>query len=73
MKQITDPLNLLQDPDLTVGRMMDIWPETIAVFMRHHMRCVGCPVRRFYTIAEACEVYGLSPAAFLREIRTVIV
>jgi hybrid cluster-associated redox disulfide protein len=63
---------LLKDPDLTVGRMMEIWPQTIEVFLRHLMLCIGCPVRRFYTVAEACQVYRLSLTAFLDEVQTAI-
>ncbi len=72
MSADADTLFLLNDPDLTVGRMMEIWPQTIAVFMRHNMRCVGCPARRFCTVIETCRIYDLSPAAFLSEIRTAI-
>jgi len=49
-----------------------MWPQTIPVFMRHRMRCVGCPARRFHTIADVCAVYATSQAAFIAEIRAAI-
>lgn len=72
MSQNANSLILLEDPDLTVGQMMELWPQTIAVFLRHHMRCIGCPVRRFYTVTEACRIYGLSRADFMDEVRVAI-
>ncbi len=54
--------------DMTVEDCLTRWPETAEVFNRHNMACVGCPVASFYTVAEAAEVYKLSPDEFIKEL-----
>lgn len=62
----------LDDPDLPLSQMMTIWPETVAVFMRHKMICVGCLINPFHTYVDACAEYGLDEAAFLAELKAAV-
>lgn len=59
----------INDPDLTLADLMTQWPQTIPVFMRHGMLCVGCLVSPFHTIMDACQEYDLDETAFLQELR----
>ena len=43
-------------------------PATVPVFLRWRMHCVGCPIARFETIAEACRVYGRPVDRLLAEL-----
>ena len=58
----------ISDPDLLLADLLMHWPETIPVFMRHNMLCVGCLVAPFHTVEDACVEYGLDPEAFLNEL-----
>lgn len=62
----------IDDPDLALADMMTYWPQTIAVFMRHQMLCVGCLVAPFHTIADACAEYYLDQDDFLFELKNAI-
>lgn len=44
--------------DLSVKDIMDRWPQTLAVFIKHRMLCVGCAVAQFHTVDEACRAHG---------------
>lgn len=60
------------DPDLPVGDLMGRWPETIPVFLRHRMLCVGCLISPFHTLDDVCAEYGLDREAFEAELRAAI-
>lgn len=60
------------DPDLPLGDMMDRWPQTVPVFLRHRMLCVGCLVNPFHTIDDACAEYGLDRRAFAAELAAAV-
>ncbi|WP_417526142.1 DUF1858 domain-containing protein [Marinovum sp.] len=66
------PRKTLDDPDLPLSEMMRLWPETVAVFVRHRMLCVGCLITPFHTRIEACAEYGLEEEAFLAELRAAV-
>ena len=60
------------DPDLLLDDLMRLWPETIPVFLRHRMSCVGCLVSRVHTVADACRAYGRDTDAFIQELRDAV-
>ena len=61
----------IDDPELTLRELFEWWPDTVAVFMRHRMVCVGCYITPFHTVADACQEYRLDEAAFRTELRRV--
>lgn len=58
----------LDDPDLPLSEMMTRWPQTVPVFLRHKMLCVGCLIGPFHTIVDACAEYHLDQDAFIAEL-----
>lgn len=58
--------------DMLITEVLKRWPQTVEVFHRHNMACVGCPVAPYYSIQDAATVYGLSPAVFLAELEAAI-
>ncbi|SEL20329.1 DUF1858 domain-containing protein [Roseovarius nanhaiticus] len=66
------PKPRLDDPDLPLADMMRLWPQTVPVFIRHGMLCVGCLIGPFHTIVDACAEYDLDEASFLSELQDAI-
>ena len=55
--------------DITVKELLSRCPETIPVFLRHHMVCVGCYMSGFDTLGEAAANYCLDWEPFLAELQ----
>jgi hybrid cluster-associated redox disulfide protein len=66
------PNSRLDDPDLSLADMMARWPQTIGVFLRHKMLCVGCLVNPFHSVRDACAEYGLNCDALYEELWAAI-
>jgi len=64
--------HLQLEAGLTVAELVTRWPQTIKVFVRHRMACVGCAISPFETLAEVTTIYGLDPNCFLRELAQTI-
>ncbi len=60
------------EADLTVAEVLTCWPQTISVFMRHRMACIGCAIAPFETLAEVATIYDLDLNCFLAELEQVI-
>jgi hybrid cluster-associated redox disulfide protein len=54
-----------------VDDVMRCCPATIRVFLDYRMRCVGCPIACFHTVADACREHGVDHAGFLSDLRRV--
>ena len=66
------PTREIDNPDLPLADMMTRWPETIPVFLRHKMLCVGCLISPFHTLVDACREYNLDEDQFLAELLAAI-
>ena len=40
--------------DTKIGEVLEKHPETIEVFMKYDMHCIGCPARGMESIADGC-------------------
>jgi hybrid cluster-associated redox disulfide protein len=60
------------NPQLTVADVLRCWQETIPVFLRHRMACLGCPMACFETLESAAAIYGLDLNAFLEELQASV-
>lgn len=57
---------------MTVEDLLDRFPSAIPVFVSRRMQCIGCPVARFETVAEACAIYRMDTEHFIAEIAAII-
>jgi hybrid cluster-associated redox disulfide protein len=53
----------------TVDEVMRKWPQTIHVFMRHRMACIGCAFAVFHTVEISAAEHDIGLARLLRELR----
>jgi len=54
--------------DLTVARLLRLWPAAAVVFVRRGMACPGCAMAPFETPEEAAAAYGQEPEGLLAEL-----
>lgn len=62
----------IRNLDLSVMDIMDRWPETLSVFLRHKMLCIGCSVAPFHTVEDACVEHDLDVEIVRNELDAVI-
>jgi hybrid cluster-associated redox disulfide protein len=59
-------------PQTTVAGTLDTYPQTISVFLRHQMICVGCAMAEFDTLEDAAKNYAIPMIQLLEELRNQI-
>ncbi len=60
------------EEDLTLAELFERWPMTASVFVENRMACVGCPMAKFNTLADAIRIYSLSQEGFFQELARAI-
>ncbi len=55
-----------------VQDIMIRWPQTIPVFLDHHMNCVGCSMAAFEVLEDALDIYCLSVEPFVEQLNKII-
>jgi hybrid cluster-associated redox disulfide protein len=57
----------------TVAEALLRRPLAVRILVKHHMHCMGCSIAPFETVAEACEIYGVSLQDLLDELNDTTV
>ena len=59
-------------PDMPIGDVVKNYPETIKVFLRHGLMCVGCAVARFENIKDGATTHGIDVDALLTDLNQAV-
>ncbi len=45
--------------DMSIGEVVEKYPNTAEVFMKHGMHCLGCAAAHFENIEQGAEAHGI--------------
>ena len=57
------------EAQMSVSDLLRDWPQTIPVFLKYRMACVGCSMSSFETLKDAARIYGIAPDTFIGELQ----
>jgi len=58
--------------DMTIGEVVQQFPETIQVFSRHGVVCLGCSAAKYDNVEYGAAVHGLDTQELLQELNACI-
>jgi hybrid cluster-associated redox disulfide protein len=59
--------------DMAIGEIVQKYPQTVKVFLRHGLMCVGCAAARFETMEQGATAHGINVEALLTDLNTAVV
>lgn len=62
----------IENPDLPLDELMTRWPQTVRVFLRYRLLCVGCLVSPFHTVVDACREHDIDERSFRADLRRAV-
>lgn len=58
--------------DMTIGEAVSKHPETIPVFLRNGLHCVGCGIAQFENIEEGALAHGIKVDKLVKELNEAV-
>ena len=58
--------------DMSIIEIVQTYPETIEVFARHGLGCIGCAAARYENLEAGARVHGIDPDTLVNEINEII-
>lgn len=46
--------------DMSFSEVLEEYPETVSIMLKHGLHCIGCHVAAFETIEQGCMAHGMS-------------
>lgn len=58
--------------EMTISEVVQKFPETIEVFMKHGLGCVGCSAARYENIAQGAAVHGIDADKLIADLNAAV-
>lgn len=54
--------------EMTIAEVVETYPQTVEVFMRYGLGCLGCAIARMENIEQGAAVHGVSIEALIEDL-----
>ncbi|MGQ9492940.1 MAG: DUF1858 domain-containing protein [Anaerolineae bacterium] len=58
--------------DMSIGEVVQRYPETITVFLLHGLGCLGCAVAHFENIEQGARAHGIDIDALIKDFNDAV-
>lgn len=58
--------------NMNIREVIEKYPETVPVFAKHNMGCIGCIAASFEKLSDIAAVHGLDVKMFVKELNQAV-
>lgn len=58
--------------EMSIGEVVQSYPQTIEVFLRHGLMCFGCAIARFENVEQGAQAHGINVEALMRDLNAAV-
>jgi len=58
--------------EMSIGEVVQKYPQTVKVFLRHGLMCIGCAAARFENLEQGAVAHGINVEALLKDLNAVV-
>ncbi len=58
--------------DMPIGEVVQTYPQTIEVFLKHGLMCFGCAIARFENVEQGAMAHGINVDTLVNDLNGVV-
>ncbi|MGD9047251.1 MAG: DUF1858 domain-containing protein [Anaerolineae bacterium] len=58
--------------EMPIGDVVQNYPQTIEVFLKHGLMCFGCAIARFENVEQGAMAHGISVEALMNDLNAAV-
>jgi hybrid cluster-associated redox disulfide protein len=58
--------------EMTIGEVVQTYPQTIEVFLKHGLMCFGCAIARFENVEQGAQAHGINVDALMTDLNAAV-
>lgn len=58
--------------EMSIGEVVEKFPQTVEVFLRHGLMCFGCAIARFENVEQGAIAHGINVEALMKDFNAVV-
>ena len=57
--------------EMSISEIVQKYPQTVKVFLRHGLMCIGCAAARFENVEQGAVAHGIDIEALIKDLNAV--
>jgi hybrid cluster-associated redox disulfide protein len=58
--------------EMPIGEVVQKYPKTVEVFLRHGLMCFGCAIAQFENVEQGAIAHGINVEALIKALNAVV-
>ena len=58
--------------EMPIGDVVQKYPQTVEVFLRHGLMCFGCAIARFENVAQGAMAHGINVETLITDLNAAV-
>jgi hybrid cluster-associated redox disulfide protein len=58
--------------EMPIGDVVQSYPQTIEVFLKHGLMCFGCAIARFENVEQGAMAHGINVEALINDLNAAV-
>lgn len=58
--------------EMTIGDVVQNYPQTVEVFLKHGLMCFGCAIARFENVEQGAQAHGINVEALMTDLNAAV-
>lgn len=58
--------------EMHIGEVVEKYPQTAEVFLRHGLMCFGCAIAQFENVEQGAMAHGINVEALIKDLNAVV-
>ena len=58
--------------EMPIGDVVQTYPQTIEVFLKHGLMCFGCAIARFENVEQGAVAHGINVEALINDLNAAV-
>jgi hybrid cluster-associated redox disulfide protein len=58
--------------EMPIGEIVQNYPQTVKVFLRHGLMCIGCAAARFENLEQGATAHGIDVEALVKDLNATV-
>ncbi len=58
--------------EMTIGEVVQTYPQTTEVFLKHGLMCFGCAIARFENVEQGAQAHGINVETLMTDLNAAV-
>jgi hybrid cluster-associated redox disulfide protein len=58
--------------EMTIGEVVQNYPQTVEIFLKHGLMCFGCAIARYENVEQGAVAHGIDVEVLMKDLNAAV-